>query len=176
MEIKCPMDHPIKRVNLEDLEQLQRLALNSGRLRANHNLHSEPHDLIQRFFNAMEPGSYIRPHRHFDPPKWELLLVVRGSGVVLLFNEDGSVQERLELNPRRQNLAVEVPAARWHTLAALAPSTIFFELKPGPYLPLLDKDFAPWASQEGTEQAKAIESWFHQAYPGERFSIPSSER
>ena len=28
--------------------------------------------------NAIQPGSYIRPHRHLDPPKSESLILLQG--------------------------------------------------------------------------------------------------
>ena len=34
----------------------------SPRLRSNHNLHGLG-DLVQRFLNALQPGTYVRPHR-----------------------------------------------------------------------------------------------------------------
>lgn len=38
------------------------------RLRTHHNLHPTHEDAIQRMCMAMEPGTYVRPHRH--PDKW----------------------------------------------------------------------------------------------------------
>ena len=35
----------------------------SPRQRKNHNLHQES-DLVQRFLNVLQPGTYVRPHRH----------------------------------------------------------------------------------------------------------------
>lgn len=57
----------------------------------------------------------------------------------------------------------------WHTLAVLEPGTVLFELKPGPYLPLADKEFAAWAPAEGAPGTEAWEAWFRRARPGERF-------
>ncbi len=152
----------------EDLSRLQRLARESKRLRANQNFHPEATDPIQRFFNALEPYSYIRPHRHVDPPNWELLLLVRGAGAVLLFDERGKVDRILELDSASGNLAVEIPPEIWHTLVARQSGTVFFELKPGPYAPFSDKDFAPWSAPEGTERADRLGLWFRQASPGEQ--------
>jgi hypothetical protein len=50
-------------------------------------------------------------------------------------------------------VAAEVPAGTWHALVALERGSVFFETKPGPYVPLTDKDFAPWAPEEGSEEA-----------------------
>ena len=48
---------------------------------------------------------------------------------------------------------VEIAGGVWHTLLALAPDTMLFEVKPGPYAPLSDKHFAPWAPREGAAAA-----------------------
>ena len=37
----------------------------------------------------------------------------------------------------------------------LEPDTVVFEVKPGPYQPTSDKDFAPWAPAEGGPDAPA---------------------
>ena len=51
-------------------------AQQSPRQRANCNLHPQLDDPIQRLAIAMEPGTYVRPHRH--PHTWELLYPLRG--------------------------------------------------------------------------------------------------
>jgi len=38
-------------------------------------------------------------------------------------------------------------------VVAMQTGTIFFETKPGPYVQVTDKDFAPWSPEEGTPQA-----------------------
>jgi hypothetical protein len=45
---------------------------------------------------------------------------------------------------------------------------VLFEVKPGPYEPLNDKDFATWAPAEGDPAAAAFVDWYRRAMPGER--------
>jgi len=142
---------PLLTITPSDLDTLSRRALGSRRRRQNLNLHAEYADPCQRLFNAVEPDSYIRPHRHADPPKPELFLAVRGRFHLLIFDDAGTLVERIELSPAGPALAVDVPAGAWHGIVALEPGSIFFETKPGPYVPLSDKDFAPWAPPEGSE-------------------------
>jgi len=132
----------------------------------NLNVHPELADPVQRLFNALEPGSYVRPHRH-APGRWELFLILRGRAVVLELEDGGRVAARCELGPGGPCLAVELEGGVWHTVAALEPGTLLFEVKPGPYTPLDDKDFAPWAPPEGEPAAAALEEWFRRARPGE---------
>jgi len=145
---------PLQIITPSDLESLSLLAAGSPRRRQNLNLHGDYTDPCQRLFNAVEPGSYIRPHRHTDPPKPEFFLAVHGRFVLLLFDDEGMVSKAVHLAPDGPNVAVDVPAGSWHTIVALEPGSIFFEAKPGPYLALSDKDFAPWAPAE--ESAKSL--------------------
>ena len=159
----------MKIVDRERIRSVQRAARQSLRLRANDNLHPTLEDPVQRFLNAMEPGTYVRPHRHSDPGRWELFLALEGRAVVLLFGERGEVLRRVELSPEGPARLVEIPPGAWHAVAALEEGTVLFELKPGPYRPLADKDFAPWAPAEGTDGASELEAWFRRAAPGERW-------
>lgn len=158
----------LKRIKPEDLERVSRRAAGAARGRTNHNLHPELSDPVQRFLNAIEPGSYVRPHRHTDPPRWELFVGLCGSAAVLLFDDNGGILAREPVGPSQRNRAVEIPAGAWHGIVALEPGTVLFEFKPGPYAPLNDKDFAPWAPDEGEAAAAALERWFRSASPGDR--------
>lgn len=156
----------MKRVTHKDLTALSAEARAGARLRKNLNLHSRPDDPVQRLLNALEPGTYVRPHRHIAPAKWELMAIVAGRAALIILDDDGVVTERIELD--RSTPVVEVPPATWHVLAALESGTVLLEVKEGPYAPAAAQDFAPWAPAEGTEAALALERWFHSANVGER--------
>ena len=78
-------------------------------------MHESYEDPCQRLFNAIEPGSYIRPHRHATDPRDELLIAVRGLMALVTFDNDGKVIGVVRFGPRRhsEDLAVgaEVPAS-----------------------------------------------------------------
>jgi len=140
------------------VESALALSRGSGRRRANLNLHPTLDDPIQRFLNVLQPDSYVRPHRH-EADRFELFLVLAGRAAAILFDAAGAVIETVALAPDATR-AVEIPGGRWHTLLALAPDTVLFEVKPGPYRPLTDKDFASWAPAEGDPAAAAaLERW-----------------
>ncbi|MEW6337815.1 MAG: WbuC family cupin fold metalloprotein [Acidobacteriota bacterium] len=129
-----------------------------ARGRANHNLHRSLDDPVQRFVNVLQPGSYVRPHRH-DLPRWEVFLLLEGEAGALSFDDAGAVIEHATLR-RGGARAVEFPAGAWHTVLALRPDTVMFEIKPGPYRPIADKDFAAWTPREGTDEARALlDAW-----------------
>ncbi len=147
------------------VNRLTRLALEAReheRGRVNLNIHEDLADPVQRFFNAMEPGTYVRPHRH-APGRWELFVALMGRAVVLSFDQVGAVTARTEISPEGPAAAVEIEGGAWHTVAALAAGTVVLEVKPGPYHPIEDKDFAPWAPPEGKPGTAAVERWYHTA-------------
>jgi cupin fold WbuC family metalloprotein len=139
---------PLRLITPSDLDALSSAAQSDPRRRRNLNLHADYQDPCQRLFNAVEPGSYIRPHRHTEPPKPEFFLAVRGRFVLLLFNDEGGVVTAAHLAPDGPEVAVDIAPGQWHTIVALEPGSIFFEAKPGPYAALTDKEFAPWAPAE----------------------------
>lgn len=136
-----------------DLDELSAAASANPRRRLNLNLHGDYADPCQRLYNAVEPDSYIRPHRHTAPARTECFVAVRGRFHLLIFNDEGQVVQRVELSPTGPVVAADVPAGVWHAVVSLEPGSIFFETKPGPYTPLTDKDFAPWAPAEGSGEA-----------------------
>jgi cupin fold WbuC family metalloprotein len=105
-------------------------------------------DHVQRMINAVEPESYARPHTHANPPKVEIFVVLRGSGVVVRYDEAGNILEATRVEAGGPVHGVEVPAGAWHSLLALERDTVFFEVKDGPYDAATDKQFAPWSPPE----------------------------
>jgi cupin fold WbuC family metalloprotein len=158
----------LKAITDARLKELSGAAAALPRRRKNLNLHPLLDDPIQRLFNAMEPGTYVRPHRHDRPEGWELMLAVRGAFAILAFDDAGQVLERVELRAEGGVAAVEIPARTWHALVVMAPGTVMFEVKPGPYSPVDDKDFALWAPPEGAAGTERLVAWYESAQPGER--------
>jgi cupin fold WbuC family metalloprotein len=129
-------------------------AKSSPRLRMNDNLHAMD-DPIHRLLNATEPGTYVQPHKHGTPAKVETLCVLKGRGAILLFDDAGRVTKCAVLSPAGPTLVAEIPANVWHTLVALEPGTVWFEVKAGPYAAPPVQDVAPWAPAPGTPGAGA---------------------
>ncbi len=149
------------------LEELDRKAQASPRLRTNHNLHEAPEAPIQRLVVKLRQGTYIRPHRH--PQRWELGLVLQGRMDLVLFDDQGTLTERITMTPVRGTLAVELPKAQWHSYIAVSDAATFFEVKEGPYDPATAGEFATWAPAEGDPAAGAFLEWMANAAAGERF-------
>ena len=120
----------------------------SPRGRKNHNFHTPASDAANRLLNAVEPGSYIPPHRHLDPAKDETLVVLRGRLGLVCFDEAGAVTATVVLEPAGEAFGANLPVRTYHTLVSLAPGSVFFEAKAGPYAPISDAERAPWAPGE----------------------------
>lgn len=163
----------MKRFDQSLLDTLATSAAATARRRANHNIHPTLDAPVQRFFNALEPDTYIRPHRHRTPPRWEFFIVLRGHLALLTFDADGRVVEREELRAAGPVFGAELPVDTWHTLVAVQPS-ILFELKEGPYHALSDKDFAAWAPAEGDADCDTFVDWYRNAQPGGRPPVHTS--
>ncbi len=142
----------MKIVDRRLLDQLSSQARENPRLRKNWNIHPRDDFCCHRLLNAIEPGSYIRPHRHLDPTKDETFMIVRGRLGVILFDEAGLVAKKILLAADGDTLAVDIPHGIFHGAVSLAPGTIFFEAKAGPYLPLADGEKAVWAPEDGAEE------------------------
>jgi len=162
------MNDRVLAVTTDLLEDLSRRAASTSRRRLNHNLHPTLDDPIQRLLNAFEPGTYLRPHRHLDPPRWELFACLRGRAAVLIFDDRAVVSLRTVVDPAGPAVAVEVAAGVCHTIVSLATGTVMLEVKPGPYVALSDKDFAPWAPGEGEPSCPALVRFFARAEIGDR--------
>ena len=128
------------------------------RKRHHRNIHHSYQDPCQRLFNAIEPGSYIRPHRHLSCARDELLIVVRGLMALVEFDADGKVNTVIHMGSEKYGaslaVGVEVTPDSWHTVVALEPGSILLEVKAGPFDPTESKEFAPWAPEEGSEMAE----------------------
>ena len=142
-------------VTRERLIQLSEEARVSPRLRKNYNLHSTNESLCHRLFNAIEPASYIRPHRHLDPEKDEAFVLVSGRLGVITFTNSGDVADVVILSHQDGVLAVDIPHGIYHTAVSLEPGTVFFEAKAGPYLPLSATECAAWAPCDSDDAVQA---------------------
>lgn len=141
----------------------------SPRKRTNFNFHEAAESLVQRLIIQMKRGSYIRPHRHYEMDKWEMTLALSGVFEIVIFEDDGTVRERVRLEPNSSVMALELLPQTWHSYIALTDHASFFEIKEGPYDPARITQFAPWAPAEGDSTVPAYQAWLAKAQPGQRY-------
>lgn len=143
----------------EKINELVERSSISSRLRLHQNIHADYSEACQRLFNAIEPGSYIRPHRHKTFPRDELLVAVRGLMVLVTFKDDGRLLDVMHFGTEKYGpdiaIGVELDPQTWHTVLAVVPGSVLFEVKAGPYDPTHPKDYAEWAPEENSPNAHA---------------------
>ena len=144
------------RINQALLQQTANEARTSPRLRKNVNFHPADDFPAHRLINAMQLGSYVRPHRHLDPSKDETIVALQGRFGYLSFNEHGGIQEAVELTAGGPVFGIDIPHGTIHTILALESDSVFFETKAGPFVPLSENEIAAWSPAEGSEEAKAL--------------------
>jgi len=147
------------------LDELAAKATASPRLRAHHNIHATPADLVQRFLVVAQGDSYFRPHLHTT--RAELALLLRGRVYVLIFDDAGRVLARHAVGADADSFAYETTPAVWHTLVPGAAGCAFLEVKEGPYDPTTAVQFAPWAPPEGAADVPAFRLWLRNARLGD---------
>ncbi|MEN9023364.1 MAG: cupin fold metalloprotein, WbuC family [Verrucomicrobiaceae bacterium] len=140
----------MKEVALETIDRLCREATASPRRRAHLNLHEDLEEDVQRLLIAMQPGTYVRPHRHPEPYKKETLIILQGRCACFTFHNDGSINKSVILDPAKGTYLCEIPDQQWHGVTCLSDNTVVLEFKRGPYTPLTPENFATWAPEENS--------------------------
>ncbi len=136
------------------IELISSQAQLSERQRKNYNFHKHSSDPFQRLINAIEPYSYIQPHKHENPDKREVFFVLKGKMAVIEFDDNGEITDHIVLDSSIGNIAAEIPEKTWHTIISLEKGSVSYECKDGPYNPDDDKNFASWAPKEGDANSK----------------------
>ena len=144
-----PPSGPFALITQSTAREALAYAKESPRRRVIYPFHRDEGANLQRMFNAVQPESYIRPHRHLDPPKSEAWVLLRGALVFFLFDDQGQVTEDFYLEAGGQQFGVDLEPGVFHSFIATVPDTLIYEVKSGPYSPTNDKDFASWAPAEG---------------------------
>jgi cupin fold WbuC family metalloprotein len=138
----------------ELLNTISNEAKASDRKRCTYSFHNSNSDYIQRFLNAGEIGTYVRPHKHENPDRVEIFLILKGRFLVIEFDDDGEIIDHIILDSEKGKKGVEIPPKTWHSLIVLKEGSVLYEVKEGPFIMETDKIFAKWAPEEGTKEAQ----------------------
>lgn len=155
-------DQAIRYLSYSLMTRVAQQAAENPRQRQNYNFHDLA-ETVQRFLNVMQPGTYVRPHRHCPTPdmnRFEFFLVLQGALGILILDAQGQVLQQAVLSADSELRGIELPPGTYHTLIALAPNTVMFEVKQGPYSVSTDKEFLTLFPEEGTPEARElVERW-----------------
>ena len=66
--------------------------------------------------------------------------------------KNGDIDNKYILKSGIGDLGIDTSPGIYHTFFAVEEDTVLFEVKPGPYDSITDKDFAKWAPAEGSEE------------------------
>jgi len=144
-----------------DRDLVQRKAFDarqSPRRREIHVFHSGDEDSLHRMLNAIQPRQLHPAAPTSGPAEVESLVLLQGTLGYVSFGQDGVPEDEnfILLDRERGVYGCDIRPGVCHTIFALAPDTVIFEVKPGPYSPASDKDFAAWAPPEYTPEAAAF--------------------
>ncbi|HEX7451411.1 MAG TPA: WbuC family cupin fold metalloprotein [Polyangiaceae bacterium] len=168
-----PPSGPVCWISEDLLEGAIAVSRSSPRRRVIQPFHRDEQATLHRMFNAVQPDSYIPPHRHSDPPKAESWVVLRGALAFFTFDAGGRIEECLEIRAGGPVFGVDLEPGVYHTFIALEPDSVVFEVKSGPYSPASDKAFPDWAPPEGSDQASAYMAWLKAVFT-QRSAAPST--
>jgi cupin fold WbuC family metalloprotein len=130
----------------------------SPRLRKNRNFHPADDALCHRLANALQPGTYVHPHRHMNENKAETMIMLAGELGVLIFDEAGQVLAKHRLIAGGEVFGINIEPKTFHAVVALTPC-VFFEAKAGPYIPVAPEELASWAPSAGDADSEKYLAW-----------------
>ncbi|OGV58744.1 MAG: hypothetical protein A2X49_00430 [Lentisphaerae bacterium GWF2_52_8] len=160
----------MKTLGKEFFAELSAKATAAPRKRAHFNLHKSVEEDFHRLCIAAEPDTYIRPHRHSRKEAWELLVILKGTADVLIFDDNGTLKERVTLSESGAERAIEIDQNTFHGFIPHEKGSIVLEVKRGPYLPTQELDFGAWSPPEGDEKVPQFLARLKTLRVGEKLS------
>lgn len=144
---------PVFTLSDELIQQGIRGSRESDRRRIILPIHRVQNAEVQRMINFLQPGTYIRPHKHPLNHATESLVLIQGAILFFTFSDIGEVETKRRVDSKPLSGVLDIEPNVWHSFIVLEPDTILFECKRGPYDAETDKIFAPWAPEEGSDEA-----------------------
>lgn len=136
----------MKVIDEELLDEVSVQAKASPRLRMNFDLRTQAFDsdpdwkdTSQRMLNVMMEDTVVPIHRHTETS--ETVIVLRGRGDEVTYDDDGHELERVTLAADSGCRAVQVPRNVYHTFVPHEDGTVIFEAKDRAYDPEGTEEF-----------------------------------
>ncbi len=157
-----PLAQPIITINSALIDKVVQMSRKSPRKRIIFPFHKSGEDKLHRMLNAIQPNSYIQPHRHISANKSEGIILLKGAIAYFTYDEKGTITNKFKLAAGSLSFGIDTEPETFHSFIALEEDTVIYEVKPGPYNKTLDKDFASWAPEEHTEAAATYMNHLYQ--------------
>lgn len=124
----------VTQISKKDIEDLKVLAKLNERQRIRICTHPKPDSNLHEMLIVHTKNCYVRPHKH--PIKVESLSVIEGSARMIIFNDDGEVQDSFIMSDyssgHRFYNRIESPL--YHMLIIESDFFVFHEVTEGPFL------------------------------------------
>ena len=150
---------PISTIGSSELDTLKAALKASAKRRARINTHPDGEDTLHEMIIAIEPGSYIRPHKH--PGKSEAFHIVEGEVDIVVFKDDGEIDQLVRLGApgSGRSFYYRMSQPFFHTLIVRSDVLIVHEITNGPFRPeeTIFADFAPDDSEPRNFEAYQAE-------------------
>jgi cupin fold WbuC family metalloprotein len=139
---------PISTIGSADIEVLRQAVGKTPRRRARINAHTESNDELHEMIIAIEPGSYIRPHKH--PGKSESFHIIEGQVDIVVFSEQGNIERVVSLAAKGglHPFYYRMSTAHFHTLIIRSDLLVVHEITNGPFVPT-GTIYAAFAPEDG---------------------------
>ena len=146
------LDAPPRLAGSAEIAFLKARARENPRLRARLCMHADPHAAVHEMLIVHHRDAYVPPHRHRG--KGESFHVIEGEATIVLFDDAGTVTERIPIGSSGNGRAFyyrfegSVP----HTLLIESEWLVFHETTKGPF----DRsatELMTWAPAEGDGDA-----------------------
>lgn len=157
--MKLAFESPLRPVDRQALEQARTLAEASPRHRGLVRFHDHE-ERIQRMINVLRPESYVRPHRHAEPAKTEIFVILAGRAHVLRLDDSGNPVEKVTLVAGQDCWGVEIAPGTWHSVVPGPEGAALYEIIEGPFDPRTHKEFMAGTPDEGSDAGRqTLETW-----------------
>ena len=125
---------PIASIGQEEIDYLRSELTGNDKGRVRINLHPDNADTLHEMFIAIRPDSYIRPHKH--PNKSEAFHIVYGEVDIVIFEDDGSIQQIVPLAAGSSSKAFYYRMSKpfFHTLMVKSDLLVVHEITNGPFV------------------------------------------
>ena len=142
-------------IDRELMERVADEARKSPRKRMNYNFHRSHDESVNRLLNVMNRGSYLPVHRHLDPDRSESVVILRGKVGLTIYDDSGAEIESRIMSASGDCAGVDIEAGVWHGMVVLEDDTVVFEVKQGPFAPIVASNIAPWTP--AADDSEAVE-------------------
>jgi len=145
-------DGPVSTVGPDDIAVLRLAVAKTAKGRVRINAHPDSDDQLHEMIIAIEPRSYIRPHKH--PGKSESLHIIEGAVDIVVFDEAGDIARIVSLAAPggSRPFYFRMSETYFHTLIIRSDLLIAHESTNGPFRPE-GTVFAAFAPEEGDTAA-----------------------